>query len=202
MDEDEPISRHEQGISPVAVALGQEDPLGSAVRDGGERRDRMRPVRDAGRRDERDRRASRKELEHVAIGTGGGATPQEPSEIGCGERKDPVALGLRPPQRLQLLELLRVRRRDVVTLPGIARQVVELPVVRVELVQDLIREGCPERVAAFMTLLETWTRVRTHRLPTVVIDRPVAEHLEVLRPVPIGRGGIDERLREADALDR
>ena len=41
-----------------------------------------------------------------------------------------------------------------------------------------------------------------HRGPALVIDAAVAEHLEVLRLVPLGRLGIVERIQHADALER
>ena len=41
-----------------------------------------------------------------------------------------------------------------------------------------------------------------HRRPALVVDAAVAEHLEVLRLVPLGRLGVVERVQHADALDR
>ena len=41
-----------------------------------------------------------------------------------------------------------------------------------------------------------------HRRPALVIDAAVAEHLEVLRLVPLGRLGVVERVEHADAFDR
>ena len=57
----------------------------------------------------------------------------------------------------------------------------------------------PKNDAAF---LERWSRQRTHRAPAVVIDRPVREHLEVLRLVPALRLRVLEHVGEADAFDR
>ena len=40
------------------------------------------------------------------------------------------------------------------------------------------------------------------RGPALVVDAAVAEHLEVLCLVPLGRLGVVERVRHADAFDR
>ena len=45
-------------------------------------------------------------------------------------------------------------------------------------------------------------RCSRDRRPALVVDAAVAEHLEVLRLVPLGRLGVVERVRHADAFDR
>ena len=59
--------------------------------------------------------------------------------------------------------------------------------------------GVPEGRAG---LRERRAGPRAHRPPAVVVDRPVAEHLEVLRAVPVLGVGVVERLGEAHALYR
>ena len=67
--------------------------------------------------------------------------------------------------------------------------VVELPDVVVER-GHLLADEQPRRL------------VPGHRGPALVVDRAVAEHLEVLRLVALGRGGVVERVAHARALDR
>ena len=45
-------------------------------------------------------------------------------------------------------------------------------------------------------------RCLRHRGPALVVDAAVAEHLEVLRLVPLGRLGVVEGVEHADAFDR
>ena len=112
-------------------------------------------------------------------------------------RQHVVSLGVLPEGRLELLELLRVLRSDVAGLREVVRQVVELPLLRVrvveaggELAQRLLRDvpGELERLAA--------------RPPAVLVHPVVAEALEVLPRVALLGLGVGERVGEAGALDR
>ena len=77
-----------------------------------------------------------------------------------------IALGLLQEECLQLLQLLRVLRGQVVGLTEVLVDVIELP--------DVVRERRILRK-------QPWNRVACRRDPAVVVDGAVAEHLEVLR---------------------
>ncbi len=104
------------------------------------------------------------------------------------ERQHVVARRLDQPQALQLVELLRHLLGQVVRLAPVLVGVVELPDVVVE-GGHLLADEQPGRL------------VPRHRGPALVVDAAVAEHLEVLRLVPLGRLGVVERVQHADALD-
>ena len=108
------------------------------------------------------------------------------------EREHVVAAGLVPPQRDQLGDLLGVLGGEVVHLGDVLGHVVELPHVVVE-----------RRVRAQAVVVERADRVEGHRLPAVVVDRPRAEHLEVLGEVTPGRVGaiVAEEVGEAGAVE-
>ena len=96
-------------------------------------------------------------------------------------------VGLDDEETLQLGELLRVLLRQVLRLRPVGVRVVQLPHVVVE--RALV--GADPRHA-----------VPRHRRPSLVVDAAVAEHLEVLRLVPLRRLGVVERVEHADAFDR
>ena len=98
-----------------------------------------------------------------------------------------VARRLDEPEALQLAELLRHLLGEVLRLAPVLVGVVELPDVIVE------RRGL---------FLRPRVGVPRHRGPALVIDAAVAEHLEVLRLVPLRRLGVVERIEHADAFDR
>ena len=87
------------------------------------------------------------------------------------------------------MKLFRHLLGQVVRLAPVLISVVELPVVIVE---------CRD----FLAPKEPWRAVSRHCGPAFVVDAAVAEHLEVLCLVPLGRLGVVERVRHADAFDR
>jgi len=95
------------------------------------------------------------------------------------EREHVVANRFRDEHVLQLFELLRILRREVVGLTEIVGDVVKLPAILVER-----REWN----------IQPWDRVAGRGDPTVVIDRAVAEHLEILRRAAVFRFGVVERV--------
>ena len=103
------------------------------------------------------------------------------------DRQHVVACRLDEPEALQLAELLRHLLGEVLRLAPVLVGVVELPDVIVERRGLFLRPG---------------VRVPGHRGPALVIDAAVAEHLEVLRLVPLRRLGVVERIEHADAFDR
>ena len=105
------------------------------------------------------------------------------------ERQHVVAHRLHEPQALQLVELLGHLLREVVRLAPVLCGVVEFPDVVVES-RDFLAEKKPRRL------------VPGDRGPALVVDAAVAEHLEVLRLMPVRRIGVVERVQHADALDR
>ena len=94
--------------------------------------------------------------------------------------------GLDQEQPLQLRQLLRVLRREVVRLRPVVRAV-ELP----DVVVERRRLGHHPRRA-----------VTRHGGPALVVDAAVAEHLEVLRLAALGRRRVVEGGRHRDAVQR
>ena len=105
------------------------------------------------------------------------------------ERQHVVARRLDQPQPLQLVQLLRHLLGQVVRLAPVLAGVVELP--------DVVVEG-----RGFLADEQPRRLVPRHRGPALVVDAAVAEHLEVLRLVPLGRLGVVEGVQHADAFDR
>ena len=108
------------------------------------------------------------------------------------QREDLILLGLLDEHLAHRLDLLRMLRGDVLGLVEVPGQVVELE----HLVVERVRVGGTERVPRHAVDLGA-------QQPAVVIERPLAHHLEVLRIVPGWRLGIRgvERIGEAGALD-
>ena len=101
--------------------------------------------------------------------------------------------GLDPEQILQLLELVGIGGRDVVVLRPVLGEIEELPLDAVHDVLRLRRGAVPRLPVGHR---------RGH--PAVVIERPIAEHLEILGLVRRGRIGVGlvEGVGQAHALDR
>ena len=93
------------------------------------------------------------------------------------------------PQPLQFVQLLRILLRQILRLGPVGGGVVQLPDVVVE-GRQLDVPGQPRRA------------VPGDGRPALVVDAAVACHLEVLCLAPLGRFGIVERVRHADAFDR
>ena len=89
-------------------------------------------------------------------------------------REDLMLLRFRDEHLPHLLHLLRVLGRDVVDLAEILRQVVEL--------EDLVVPADPGSPEPKASQGARFTFAAQH--PAVLIQRPLAEHLEVLRLVP------------------
>ena len=109
------------------------------------------------------------------------------SNVRSSSGSDAVLRRLDDEEALQFGELLRVLLRQVLRLRPVGVGVVELPHVVVEgaLVGAEPRHAVPR-----------------HRRPPLVVDAAVAEHLEVLRLVPLGRLGVVERVEHAEAFER
>ncbi len=105
------------------------------------------------------------------------------------ERQDVVARGLNQEQPLQLVQLAGHLAGEVACLGRIFRSVVELPFVVVEGDAD-VAHRLPRR------------SVFGHRRPSFVVDAAVAEDLEILRLMPLGRLGIVEAVSHARAVHR
>ncbi len=103
------------------------------------------------------------------------------------ERQHVVLDRLDQPQPLELVQLLRHLLGQVVGLGPVLAAVVELPDIVVE-GGHLLPPHLPRRA------------VLGHRAPALVVDAPVAEHLEVLGLVPLGGLGVGEAVDHAGAL--
>ena len=105
------------------------------------------------------------------------------------DRQHLVARRLDQPQPLQIVELFRHLLGEILRLAPVLGRVVELP--------DIVVEG-----RGFRRSRSPGRPVLGHRGPALVVDAAVAEHLEVLRLVPLSRLGVVERVQHADTLDR
>ena len=90
---------------------------------------------------------------------------------------------------ISAMSLSRLLRRDVVVLREVLVDVVQLPAGGVELGERVGGDGLPEPDAR---LGERRAGPGADRAPAVVVDRPAAEHLEVLRVVVAGGRGVVE----------
>ena len=115
------------------------------------------------------------------------------------QREHAVALGLLPPQLLELLDLVRVLRGDVVGLREVVGQVVELPADVPVRVPVGVRPELRERRRRHVPREPVGSR---RRPPAVLVHAAAAEHLEVLRGVPLGGLRVVERVEEAGAVHR
>ena len=97
------------------------------------------------------------------------------------QRQHLAGFGLLPPGGNQCLQPLGLLRGQVVVLVEIFVQVVELP--------DIVVEGLA-------------TRMKGHRLPALLPQTAVAEHLDVLRPQSRRRGRVVQRGGKTLALER
>ena len=86
--------------------------------------------------------------------------------------------------------------------PGFRRillHVVKFPVFGIQLAQLVFRD---RRAKLHRRFRKRRPRVRTDGAPAIVIDRPVTEHLEILRVMLRCGLGVFECMFEADAFDR
>ena len=114
---------------------------------------------------------------------GGGVQPLHPPVV---DGQHLVASRLLEEEPLELGEPLGLLGRQVAGLAPVGRRVVQLPDVVLERRQ--LRRGHPRR------------RVLRDGRPAAVVDAAVADHLEVLRLVLLGRGRVVERVGHAHAL--
>ena len=105
------------------------------------------------------------------------------------EREDLKLLRFLPPELLELLELGRLRERQIMHLGEVLGHVVELPHV---LVERLRRVGT--------VVGDEGRAVEDDRLPPVVVERPRSEHLVILGDVTPGNQRIVEGRSETDSL--
>jgi hypothetical protein len=103
------------------------------------------------------------------------------------QRQDVILGRLDEPQTLQLVELLRFLFGEVPGLGPILATVVQFPDVIVEGEHWLEEERCG---------------MAGHCAPTLMVDAAIAEHLEVLRFVPLRRLGVVEAVEHARSLER
>ena len=90
------------------------------------------------------------------------------------EREHVVALGLSPPETVQLGQLVGLPLGQVLGFGRVGGHVVQLPRHLVE------------------ARLVELNRVIGDRLPAIVVDRPAPEHLEVLSGAVLRSGGVAE----------
>ena len=127
----------------------------------------------------------------VALDQGGppGDVGYEAFDLPVIERKHVVLDRLDQPKPLQFMQFLRILLRQVLGLRPVGVAVVELP--------DVVVEGRQHRAAHLPR-----RAVLGHRAPALVVNASVAEHLEVLGLVPLGRLGVVEAVQHAGALVR
>ena len=187
----------EQAVSAGGRALAQQHPLGAARRDLDLRGDAVRPVQDLGCGEERDR---------LRAGPVGVTVPGHRDERFFGDHAGQAAAVDRHHVVLARLHVPRPDHRDqpvamigghVVVLGEVGRHVVKLPGRGVQLRQLLGRDRLPE---AHARLGERRAGPGADGPPAVVVDRPVAQHLEVLRVAVAARGRVVQRVGEADAV--
>ena len=118
------------------------------------------------------------------------------------DRHHAVLAGLGPPPADHLDHLVAVVGGHVLGLGVVGGEVVQLPVVGLDVGEHRGVDRAAVVAALLRGLGEAGTGPGADRAPSVVVDRPVTEHLEVLRVVT-GRGvGLVEGVGEAHALDR
>ena len=125
-----------------------------------------------------------------AVRLGRGVFPTQQCRVA--ERQHVVLLCFPIEHRLQLLDLVRHLRREVIELGGVFLDVVKLPLVRADVRR---RRGAQH----------PWLgHRRRRRHPTLVIDGAIAEHLEILRGA-LARGvgvGLVQGVQHAHPFDR
>ena len=170
-------------------ALGDDDALGSLLRHHDLGRDGVRLVLDA--QDAVLRQASHAAEQNLGLSfdqhRAAGQVRVDSLEQPVVDRQHVVARRFDEPEALQLVELLRHLLGEVLRLAPVLSGVVELP--------DVI-------VQRRWLFLRPRVGVPRHRRPPLMVDATVAEHLEILRLVPLRRLGVVERVEHADAFDR
>ena len=99
-------------------------------------------------------------------------------------------------------QLVAMLNSQVVGFGIVLVDVVQLPVVRIDIDEHLVINRAAESPALFGGLGEARPRPRADRPPAVVVDGTVTEHLEVLGVVVAGCGLIVESVGEAHPVDR
>ena len=177
------------------VRLGDDDALGAVVGDRELRLDRVGAAVDA-----RDHPGS--DVLNVAVERLGRdrrhrrQVPEEDRERGQ-QRQHVVLLGLLPEELLELGELLRVLRGEVLRLAEVVGQVVQLPGVLLRVVGSRGEPRHRRRRKVPRDAVEL-----AGGPPAVLVDRPVAEDLEVLHGVALLGVRVLEGVEEARPLHR
>ena len=177
------------------VGLGHDHPFGAAFGDHQVGADRVGVVvdpRDHPRQHVLDVAA---ELEPGLLGQ----RRQHAEEGGQGrqQRQHLVPLGLGPEQLLQLGDLVRMLGRQVVRLAVIVGQVIQLDRIGIR-----VPDAGRVRLQGFGCEDPRDPRGPHRQPPAVLIHRPVADGLEVLLGVPLGRRRVGQRAGECHAVHR
>ncbi len=191
----------EECVSACVAALGQQHPLCPALRDHHLGRDAPGPVIGLGRRSKGNRRPAGVKDNLIPRTGDGRAFHVEPLQGAAVDGQHLVLARLCPPAADHLDQLVALLAGQVVALGVVLVQVVQLPVVGLDIQQHLVVDGSSEPAALLGGLGETRARPGADRPPAVVVDGAVAEHLEVLGVVVAGRRRLIEGVGEADPID-
>ena len=182
-----------EAVAGKAPARRQDHALGATFGDGDVRRDGVGGIQQEGRITLRESHHRPGVDELRAAGSDVRARGDDPRRHRGIQREDLVFLCFRDELLAQFRHLLRMLGGDVVGLAEVPGQVVELEHLVVQGVGVRHTEGLPGRTVDLCA-----------EQPAVVVQRPLAHHLEVLGLVVrrrLGVGGV-EGVEEAGALDR
>ena len=191
----------EECVSASVAALGQQHPLCPALRDHHLGCDAPGPVIGLGRSSKGNRRPTGVKDNLIPRTGDGRAFHVEPLQGAAVDGQHLVLARLCPPAADHLDQLVALLASQVVALGVILVQVVQLPVVGLDIQQHLVVDGCSEPAALLGGLGEARARPWADCPPAVVVDGAVAEHLEVLGVVVAGRRCFIEGMGEAHAID-
>ena len=182
-----------QAVAAEAPALGDDHAFGAAFGDRNLCGDGVRLVQDVWRRAARHV-GNRARIDELGAPGGQAGLWRVPAgQRRVVERQHVVLRRFEVEDVLQLPELVGHGRRQVVVLGGIVHYVVELPLVPGDHVRRLLAAELPRQ-----------RHRRRRRNPALVVNRAVAEHLEVLRGMPGRRVGVGlvKRVGQARTFDR
>ena len=192
----------EEDVAAGAPALGQQHPLCAALRDHHIGCDAPGPVVQFGCGGEGDRRPAGVKDDLVPRLGDGRAFHDEAAADVAVDGQNVVLARFSPPAADHFDQLVAVLGGQVVAFGVVLVHVVQLPVVGLDIHQHLVGNGGAKLAALLGGLGEARARPRADRPPAVVVDRAVAEHLEVLGVVVAGRSRLVEGVGEADPVDR
>ena len=191
----------EEGVSAGVAALGQQDALCATLGDHHLGCDAPGPVVGLGRGGKGNRRPTRVKDKFVPRFGDGRALHVEALNSGAVDRQHLVLARFGPPAADQLDQLVAMFSGQVVGFGIVLVQVVQLPVVGLDIQEHLVIDGGSKPAAFLGGLGEIWTRPGADRPPAVVIDRTMAEHLEILGVVIAGCFYVIEGMGETDPID-